>query len=94
MHTAHLETVCASVSLATTKCHSQGRGSPTEQVWTDSSDHPKIVISTRPHVWCPGGLCSEIQCIRDNGYMGPPDRMIDGQTQLKTLPSRNYVDGW
>ena len=39
-------------------------------------------------------LHSEIQCIMGNGHMGSAlDRMTDGQTRLKTLPSRNFVDG-
>ena len=54
-----------------------------------------------PHVWRrPGsglqeGLYSDVQCITGNGHMGtlPVDRMTNGQTGLKTLPSRNIVGG-
>ena len=43
------------------------------------------------------GLYSEVQCIMGNGHMGPPPPYCghnDGQTRLKTLPSRNFVGGW
>ena len=37
-----------------------------------------------------GGLYSEVQCIKSNGHMGTP---VNRQTRVKTLPSRNSVDG-
>ena len=37
---------------------------------------------------CLGGMHREVQCIIDNGHMGPPrDRL----TRMRTLPSRNFV---
>ena len=38
-----------------------------------------------------GGLYSEVQCIKSNGHMGTPP--VNRQTRVKTLPSRNSVDG-
>ena len=43
-----------------------------------------------------GGLYDKVQCITCNGHMGPPppvDRLTDGQTRLKTLPSCNFFGG-
>ena len=41
-----------------------------------------------------GVLYSEVQCIMGKGDMGSPlDRITDGQTRLKTLPSSNFVGG-
>ena len=39
-----------------------------------------------------GVLYSEVQCIMGNGHMGIP-LWIDRHTPVKTLPSRNFVDG-
>ena len=56
-------------------------------------------VSTRKHssrmvVDCTYG---EVQCIMDDDHVGVPllpvYRMNDGQTRLKTLPSRNFVVG-
>ena len=38
-----------------------------------------------------GWLFSEVQCIIDNGPMGP-NLWTDRHTLVKTLPSRNFVD--
>ena len=45
-----------------------------------------------------GSLYGAVQDIMGNGLMGPPpathvDRMVDGQSQLNTLPSLNFVIG-
>ena len=44
MHTAHLNTVCASVSVATTRCHSHG-GSQMNKFEQVSSDHHQMSLA-------------------------------------------------
>ena len=51
MHTAHLETVCISVSVASTRCHSWGF--PNEQVWTGLQWSLPDFTSRGSQVWCP-----------------------------------------
>ena len=52
MRTSHLETICASVSIATTRCHSQGRSS---KVWTGLQWPPPDVTSRgSPHLMSRG----------------------------------------
>ena len=40
-------------------------------------------------------MYSVVQCIVDNGHMGPKPAQNDGQTQMKIdlLPSRNFMGG-
>ena len=99
MRTARFQTVRASV--ATTRCHFQGRGSSSEQIWTGVQCWPLDVIS---RVWVPksdvggGGawtrwaLHSEVQGIMGNGNMGTPPTVW--QTHVRTLPSHNFVAQW
>ena len=39
-----------------------------------------------------GGQYSEVQCIMGTGHIRTPS-VNDGQTQLKRLPSRNFIGG-
>ena len=61
------------------------------------------------HIWRRPGLGVEVTCLEGGGVsgpctvryneswvmvtLGPPCEQNDGQTRLKTLPSRNFVDG-
>ena len=41
-----------------------------------------------------GSLYGEIQCIMGDVKWDPPHEQTNRQTQLKTLPNRNFVGGW
>ena len=50
MHTSRLETVCASVSVATTRCHSQ-EVPQMNKFEQGSSDHHQMSLAGGPQVW-------------------------------------------
>ena len=87
MRTACMETVHASVSVATTRCCSRRVSK-----WTSLKRFPVIP----PDVTRGGrqGRYSEIQYIMGNGHMGTLTEQNDRQTPVKTLPSRKFFVGW
>ena len=46
-----MEIVCTSVSVATTRCHSQGGGPQMNKYVQASSDHHKMSLAGGPQVW-------------------------------------------
>ena len=98
MRTARLETVCASVSVATVRCHSGGsQMNKFEKVSSD--DHQMSLAGMaggrgpRSDVQGVGAQYSEVQYIMGNSdiHGTPHDRIIDGRTQLRTLlPVTSY----
>ena len=81
MRTARLETVHASVSVATTRCHCGGVGPQMNKFEQVSNG----VVGPKSDV---RGLYSEAQCIMGNCHIGTPGRR---HTPVKTLPSINFV---
>ena len=86
------------ISMMATRCHLQKGGSQCSDV-PRPEEGPCTVRSYVQGArvggwgWGQGALYSEVQTITGNGYMGPPwtEWLTDGQTWLKTLPSRNLV---
>ena len=69
--TACLETVCASLSKAITRCHPGG--SPNEHVWLGLQWSPPDVTIRGSYVWCPGawvwgwGKGAQVWCWKGGG---------------------------
>ena len=66
-----------------------GGGCPMSDVQRGLMSDVQEEIGARAWRW--GVLYSEIQCIKSNSHMGTPP--VNRQTRVKTLPSRNSVDG-
>ena len=84
MRTAYLETVCASLSVATTSCRSGGRGPQMNKVEQISSGHHQMSLAG-PQVWCLGGGVSYHVTYPMMHLILPPSLPVDSQTSVKTL---------
>ena len=96
MHTTYLETVCASISVVTTRCHSLGVGPQMNKFEQISSDHHQMsLVGIGLQVSCPGtGEGDTLPCnlsydAFDVTY--PPSPQNDRQKPVNTLPSHNFV---
>ena len=96
MHTTYLETVCASISVVTTRCHTLGVGPQMNKFEQISSDHHQMsLVGKGLQVSCPG--TGEGDTLPGNlsydafdvTYPLPPQN--DREKPVKTLPSHNLV---
>ena len=97
MRFTHLETLPASVSVASTRCCS--RGSPNEQIWTGLQWSPPNVTSTACQVWCPGVPNwpfpggATLPCDLSHDAFDVTYPSVNRQIPVKTLPSRKGICG-